>query len=64
MLRLFEHFALTWAFVEAAEPQIANGSSSWPLWSRSAMTRLLVRVGGHGATKTTPVSCRADSRAG
>lgn len=64
MLRLFEHFALTWAFVETAEAQIANGSSSWPLRSRSAMTRLLGRVGGHSATKTTPVCCRAASRAG
>lgn len=64
MLRLSEHFALTLAFVEAPGPQIANGSSSWPLRSRSAMTRLLGRVGGHGATKTTAVCCRALSRAG
>lgn len=64
MLRLFEHFALTWAFVEAVEPQIANGSSSWPLRSRSVMTRLLGRVGVHSATKTTPVCCRAARRAG
>lgn len=64
VLRLFEHFALTWAFVEAADPQIVNGSSSRPSWSRSAMTGLSVREGGHGATKTSAVSCRAGSRAG
>lgn len=64
MLRLFVHFALTWAFVEAADPQIVNGSSSWPSRSRSAMTGLLVREGGHGATKTSAVSCRAGNRAG
>lgn len=64
VLRLFVHFALTWAFVEAADPQIVNGSSSWPSWSRSAMTGLLVREGGHGATKTSAVSCRAGNRAG
>ncbi len=58
VLRLFAPFALTWAFVEAADPQIVNGPSSWPLWSRSAMTVLLEREGGHGTTKTSPVSCR------
>lgn len=63
-LRLFAHFALTWAFVEAVDPQIVNGPSFWPLWSRSAMTRLLTREGGHGTTKTSPVSCRVGSRAG
>lgn len=58
VLRLFAPFALTWAFVEAADAQIVNGPSSWPLWSRSAMTVLLEREGGHGTTKTSPVSCR------
>lgn len=29
MLRLFAHFALTLAFVEATDPQIVNGPSTW-----------------------------------
>lgn len=52
-LRLFAHFALTWAFVVAADPQIVNGPSWWPL-----VVVLSEREGGHGTTKTSPVSCR------
>ncbi|KAL7380576.1 hypothetical protein ABVT39_020041 [Epinephelus coioides] len=45
VLRLFALFALTGAFVEAADSQIVNGPSSWPLWSWSATTVLLEREG-------------------
>lgn len=58
VLRLFSHFALTWAFVKAPDPQIVNGPSLWPVLSRSAMTMLLEGEGGHGTTKTAPVPCR------
>lgn len=37
-LRLFQHSALTGAFVAAAHPQIVNGSSPRPSRSRSAPT--------------------------
>lgn len=55
--RLFQHFALTRAFVEAADPQIVNGSSSWPSRSRSAPAGSVAAEEGRGATKTSPVRC-------
>lgn len=55
--RLFQHFALTRAFVEAADPQTVNGSWSWPSRSRSAPAGSVAEEEGRGATKTSPVSC-------
>lgn len=60
-LRLFQHLALTRAFVEAVHPQIVNGSLSWPLRSRSAPAGSLAGEEGRATTKTSPVSCRGGS---
>lgn len=60
-LRLFQHLALTRAFVEAVHPQIVNGSLSWPVRSRSALAGSLAGEEGHATTKTSPVSCKAGS---
>lgn len=43
--------------MKAADPQIVNGSSSWPSRSRSAPAGSVAEEEGRGATKTSPVSC-------
>lgn len=53
--RLFQHFALTRAFVGAAHPQIVNGSSPLPLRSRSAPFGSVAEEEGRAANKD--VSC-------
>lgn len=60
-LRLFQHLALTRAFVEAVHPRIVNGSLSWPLRSRSAPAVSWAGEEGRTTTKTSPVSCKGGS---